>query len=64
MELFLGGPAGVSHNLLLSARLIARAALLREESIGSHFREDFPERGEGSPRHSVLTLNGGQLVPD
>ena len=33
-------------NLLTVARLVARAALRREESRGGHFREDFPERGD------------------
>jgi len=33
-------------NLLAVARLIARAALRREESRGGHFREDFPERDD------------------
>lgn len=33
-------------NLLTVARLIARAALRREESRGGHFREDFPERDD------------------
>jgi L-aspartate oxidase len=35
-----------SFNLLTVARLIARAALRREESRGGHFREDFPERDD------------------
>jgi succinate dehydrogenase/fumarate reductase flavoprotein subunit len=34
------------HNLLTVARLIARAALRREESRGGHFRADFPERDD------------------
>ena len=33
-------------NLLTVARLIARAALRREESRGGHFREDFPVRDD------------------
>jgi L-aspartate oxidase len=34
------------HNLLTVARLIARAALRREESRGGHYREDFPQRND------------------
>jgi L-aspartate oxidase len=34
------------RNLLTIARLIARAALRREESRGGHFREDFPNRDD------------------
>lgn len=33
-------------NLLAVARLIARAALRRQESRGGHFREDFPQRDD------------------
>lgn len=33
-------------NLLTVARLIARAALRREESRGGHFRQDFPQRDD------------------
>jgi L-aspartate oxidase len=33
-------------NLVTVARLIARAALRREESRGAHFRADFPERDD------------------
>ena len=46
-----------SRNLLLVARLITRAALLREESLGSHFRSDFPNRHAGVPRRSFQTLS-------
>jgi len=34
------------RNLVTVARLIARAALRREESRGGHFREDFPKRDD------------------
>jgi L-aspartate oxidase len=34
------------HNLVTIARLIAAAALRREESRGGHFREDFPQRDD------------------
>jgi L-aspartate oxidase len=37
-------------NLLTVARLIACAALRREESRGGHFREDFPERDDAKWR--------------
>jgi fumarate reductase flavoprotein subunit len=34
------------RNLLLTSRVIATAALAREDSRGAHFREDFPATGE------------------
>ena len=34
------------RNLITVARLIARAALRREESRGGHFRSDFPARDD------------------
>ncbi len=42
----LGAEPWRQFNLLTVARLVARAALRREESRGGHFREDFPERGD------------------
>jgi L-aspartate oxidase len=38
----------------LLTRLIARSALAREESRGSHFRADFPAESEAFERHVVL----------
>jgi L-aspartate oxidase len=43
-------------NLLTVARLIARAALRREESRGGHFRADFPDRNDRDWRFHALEL--------
>ncbi|MGE5245933.1 MAG: L-aspartate oxidase [Betaproteobacteria bacterium] len=45
------------RNMLTVARLVARAALRREESRGAHFREDFPARDDEHWRfHAVDQL--------
>ena len=38
-------------NLLLAGRLMAEAALIREESRGAHYRTDFPEPRESWRKH-------------
>lgn len=43
-------------NPLIASRVIAAAALAREESRGGHFRDDFPEQDTGS-RSSFLTYD-------
>ncbi len=60
-----GAPAHVNLaalqylNLVTVARLIARAALRREESRGGHYREDFPERDDRNWRVHLLDAGSG-----
>ena len=46
-----------ARNLLLVARLVASAALDREESRGAHYREDFPNPLPEWKRHQSLTMD-------
>jgi L-aspartate oxidase len=41
-------------NLVLLGRLMVEAALIRQESRGSHFREDFPDTSPQWEKHVVL----------
>jgi L-aspartate oxidase len=44
----------VRTNMVVTARLIAEAALMRRESRGGHFRVDFPSaKSEWRGRHIV-----------
>jgi L-aspartate oxidase len=45
-------------DMLCVARLLCRAALLREESRGTHHRRDFPERDDGAWRAHVVQRRG------
>jgi L-aspartate oxidase len=47
---------GPLANAVLTASLIARAALVRTESRGAHYRSDFPRRRPEWNRHIGLTL--------
>jgi L-aspartate oxidase len=42
------------NNLVLCARLVTEAALLREESRGAHFRTDFPQTSAEWKKHIVF----------
>jgi len=53
-----------TENLLLVAEVMGRAALLRTESRGSHYREDCPERDDRRWLASIFwKLEDGRLVP-
>jgi len=45
-----------SRNFVTLARLVARAALWREESRGGHFRNDFPEKRDEFQLHSIQKM--------
>jgi L-aspartate oxidase len=47
-------PSHELANLVVTARLVTEAALLREESRGAHFRSDFPQSSPEWQRHIVL----------
>jgi L-aspartate oxidase len=47
-------PGLEARNMLFVGRLIAESALRREESRGSHFRDDFPRTATGRGRHSII----------
>jgi L-aspartate oxidase len=51
-------PAYEVTNLVLCARLVTEAALLREESRGAHFRTDYPRTSREWLRHIVFKKNG------
>jgi len=50
-------PSYELSNLVLCARLVTEAALLREESRGAHFRTDFPQASPEWQRHIVFRKN-------
>jgi L-aspartate oxidase len=51
------------RNMLSNGKMIATAALLREESRGGHYRSDFPEtRKEWSTKHIVFNINYPEVV--
>jgi L-aspartate oxidase len=48
-------PSYELNNLVLTARLVAEAALIRKESRGAHFRSDFPKHSEDWEKHITFT---------
>jgi L-aspartate oxidase len=50
-------PSYELNNMVLCARLMTEAALLREESRGAHFRTDFPRTSAEWQKHIVFSKN-------
>lgn len=51
------------QNMVTVGRLVATAALQREQSLGAHFRSDFPEEfSAGWDRHIQLAASAGGVV--
>jgi L-aspartate oxidase len=48
-------------NMIVAAKLVAAAALARRESVGAHFRRDFPLASE-TPKRSLLTLADAESI--
>ncbi len=62
------GPMDLLHalemkGLTCTAEAVARAALLREESRGVHFREDFPEEREELKSRILVSSVHGKPLP-
>jgi L-aspartate oxidase len=45
------------NNLVLTSRLVAESALIREESRGAHFRSDFPQHSVNWEKHITFKSN-------
>ncbi|HMK60021.1 MAG TPA: L-aspartate oxidase [Dissulfurispiraceae bacterium] len=48
-------------NMLAAALAITEAALLRDGSVGAHYRADFPQRGDNWERHTNIRQSGGAV---
>jgi len=52
----------VTDNFLLTAEMISRSGLLREESRGIHYREDFPNSDPAFAKASLIRkVKGGEM---
>src|SRR5687768_18057202 len=46
------------HNLLTVSEAVTRAGLLRKESRGGHYREDFPKKDDAAGKVSTVVRKG------
>jgi L-aspartate oxidase len=51
---FTGSGAWEAQNMLTVAEMILRAALMREESRGAHYRKDFPETNDKKWKKTII----------
>jgi L-aspartate oxidase len=51
------------QNMMTVAELVLRAALIREESRGVHYRKDFPNTNDRNWKHTVI-LRREEAEPD
>jgi L-aspartate oxidase len=54
----------VLSNMLLAARLITAAALLRKESRGGHYRTDYPQTNQALAHRTFITLEDIEAMDD
>lgn len=52
------------ENSLVTARLMARSALMRRESRGNHFREDYPDQDDNWMVNILLRHENGVLIQE
>jgi succinate dehydrogenase/fumarate reductase flavoprotein subunit len=53
------------QNLLLCGEMLGKAALMRSESRGGHYREDFPQQDDAHWLKSIVVKNvDGRMVHD
>ena len=49
------------RSMLITSLAIAQAALVREETRGAHFREDFPESDQAMKKPILVALDKGEI---